>query len=334
LHPLGLTRARTIGPMVREVERAGASVARVFRNAGLPLRLIERPDALMLLRDQLKLVECAAQAIGDAALPARLSVAAGSAGLGAYGASFAALPRLDLAIARADETMTTLLQSATRLRLTLHAGRARWTYTVTDPTAQAGRQKNELLALGYMLDMLRRFLGRGWVPARAAVPGAALPDRPAVESALGCELGRAEVALIEFPADALDATNPVPWAAPLDAAQLPPVPAADDLLACLEHLVALELLEARPSLDMLSRRLGLTRRTLQRRLTERGTDYAGLMRRVLLEQACAMLRQADWPITDVAYELGYADAAHFTRAFRTWVGEAPLAWRRRMLGRS
>ena len=61
-----------MGPVVEMVERSGGSVARVFRQAELPLRLIEQPDQLILLRDQLALVESAAREIGDETLPLRL----------------------------------------------------------------------------------------------------------------------------------------------------------------------------------------------------------------------------------------------------------------------
>ena len=61
----GLTRARSMGPVADIVERSGGSVARAFRRAELPLRLIDEPDRLILLRDQLNLVECAAREIGD-----------------------------------------------------------------------------------------------------------------------------------------------------------------------------------------------------------------------------------------------------------------------------
>jgi len=89
----GLTKARSMGPVAELVERSGGSIARVFRRGELPLRLIEEPDRLILLKDQLNLVECAAREIGDDALAARLSTEAGVAGLGPYGQQTAMMPR-------------------------------------------------------------------------------------------------------------------------------------------------------------------------------------------------------------------------------------------------
>ncbi|MGP8440771.1 hypothetical protein ACT2E5_01260 [Burkholderia vietnamiensis] len=54
---VGLTRARSMGPLVEAVVQCGASVERLFARAGLPPRLIDDPDHLIPLRDQLALVE-------------------------------------------------------------------------------------------------------------------------------------------------------------------------------------------------------------------------------------------------------------------------------------
>ena len=81
----GLTKMRSIGPLAREVERSGGSLARVFRRAELPLGLLDEPERLILLKDQFLLLECAGREIGDDALPARLSIGGGMASLGAYG---------------------------------------------------------------------------------------------------------------------------------------------------------------------------------------------------------------------------------------------------------
>lgn len=81
----GMTKARSMGPVAAAVQRAGGSVPRLFRRAELPLRLIDHPDYLIPLRDQLKLVEFASSEIGDAGLPARLSLEGGVDHLGTFG---------------------------------------------------------------------------------------------------------------------------------------------------------------------------------------------------------------------------------------------------------
>jgi AraC-like DNA-binding protein len=318
---IGFTRARTVGPVLRAVEAGGGSVARVFRRAELPASLVDEPDRPVLLRDQFRLVTCAAREIGDDALPARLSVAGGVRGLGPLGSRVAAAPTLRDAIARAHRLTPALLQTATWTGLVDRGATAEYGYAVTEGLAE-GRQANELLALGYLLGAVRHFMGPGWQPVRAVVTGATLPGRAALESVLGCSLALGARAGLLFPADILDVRNPDP-PRDRDSDGAPALPDPDDWAACLAALIRAGESAARPDLDRLSGRLGLARRTLQRRLRAQGTSFAEIRERALVARAEAWLRTGDMPIGEVAARLGYAEPAHFSRAFRKATGRAP-----------
>jgi len=312
-----------MGPVAGIVERSGGSVARIFRRAELPMRLIDEPDRLILLKDQLNLVEGAAREIGDDGLAARLSTEAGFASLGPYGKRIEAAPRLDQAIIVASATIGAMLQSRTRLALTVSSGVAKWTYGVTD-RIEVGRQKNEMLAFGYMLDLIRCFAGAGWTPPRVELPGPPLAARAAVEKVFRCDLSRGETATIVFPAELLEMPNP--RAQRIEAGDADELPDPEDLVACIAHLISLGLLEGRPTVNWISNRLQISRRSLHRRLAARGASFEGLMRRILLDRSSDLLKQAS--VTAAALDLGYADPAHFSRAFRRWTGESPREWRR------
>jgi AraC-like DNA-binding protein len=319
----GLTKARSMGPVAEMVERSGGSVARVFRRAELPLRLIEEPDRLILLKDQLNLVECAAREIGDDALAARLSTEAGFASLGPYGQQMNMMPRLGRALACASTTIGPMLQSSTRFSLTVRKGFVTWTYGVTDPI-EIGRQKNEMLAFGYMLDLIRRFAGTHWTPARVELPGPPLAAKSAIENVFRCDLFRGETAAIIFPAELLELPNPrVSQHQQMDGHELPE---PDDIAACVERLIGLALLEGRPNINWLCRRMEISRRSLQRHLTSHGASFDALLRRALISRATNLLGAGASAI-ETAYELGYSDPAHFTRAFRRWTGRTPRDWR-------
>lgn len=313
-----------MGPVADAVEQAGGNVARVFSSADLSLKLIDQPERLIPLRDQLTLLECAAREIADPALPARLSLQAGVSGLGAYGDYILAATHLEAAIGRASLTMGSLLQSSTSMQFYVRDGMAHWCYVVTE-RCDVGRQKNEILALGYMMDLTRRFLGRTWVPQQATLSGSELQSRTQVETALSTDVSLGAIAGLVFPEEELAAANPKRSAC--SARECPQEPIVDDLVVCVEHLIALALLEGRPSIDWVAARVGMSRRSFQRRLSERGLTFEMVLRTVLEREAEYLLADPRCSISQAAYELGYADAAHFSRAFVGWKGMSPRTWR-------
>ncbi len=328
LQELALTRVGTIGPLAKLLETSGGSVARVFRRAELPLELLQQPYRLILLRDQFQLAEAAAREIGDDAFPARLSIAAGLNGLGPYGHHLMSFKSLGTAISTAYQAFGRLLQASTQMELTVSDGWARWTYHVTAPLA-AGRQKNELLALGYMLVILRQFTGPRWTPDRVELPGT-LRRGNVIESVIGSELAPGHRAAVVFPADLLD--HPNPGAPRKDAVVAAPIPAVTETAPIVRHMIGLNRLMGTSAIEGVAARLGVTRRTLQRRLAREGVTFAELSQAMLRAEAAELLQQRNVPIADIAYQLGYSDPAHFTRAFRRWTNEAPNRWRRTITG--
>ena len=146
-----------------------------------------------------------------------------------------------------------------------------------------------------------------------------------------CTIERGEVAGVTFAAELLELPNPARRPSAADGGR--EVPDAADLVACVEHLLALALLDGRPRIDWLCRRLSLSRRTLQRQLARLGTSFDEILGRVLSGQATALMADPRQPITAVALDLGYSDPAHFTRAFTRWTGQAPRDWRRMAMRR-
>ena len=77
-----------------------------------------------------------------------------------------------------------------------------------------------------------------------------------------------------------------------------------------------------------ARSLGVSTRTMQRRLQADGTSFGAIVDALRREMALAYLDRRV-PIADVASRLGYADATAFHHAFRRWTGSSPLRHRGR-----
>ena len=77
----------------------------------------------------------------------------------------------------------------------------------------------------------------------------------------------------------------------------------------------------------LAKRLGLSERTLFRRLADEGVTFQSLRDAACRTTAFELLAHTERRAVDVASVLGYSDPAAFTRAFRRWSGTTPQAWR-------
>lgn len=82
-----------------------------------------------------------------------------------------------------------------------------------------------------------------------------------------------------------------------------------------------------PSLSELAHTLNMSIRTLDRHLKRENTGFRELQNEARLKRAKAMLGQSDMTITVIAHELGYRDAANFTRAFGKAAGMSPTEYR-------
>ncbi|WP_240415993.1 AraC family transcriptional regulator [Paenibacillus periandrae] len=76
-----------------------------------------------------------------------------------------------------------------------------------------------------------------------------------------------------------------------------------------------------------SNEMGMSDRTLQRRLTDEGTTFKQLLTQARHEQAREYLADPKFDIKEVAFLIGYEDQNSFYRAFRLWEGETPSKWR-------
>lgn len=88
-----------------------------------------------------------------------------------------------------------------------------------------------------------------------------------------------------------------------------------------------ELHGGRPNLRRTASALGISARTLQRRLREHGTSFSALLEELRRELAGDLLADKKLAVSDVAFLLGYSEPSAFQRAFRRWRGVSPRRFR-------
>ena len=87
-----------------------------------------------------------------------------------------------------------------------------------------------------------------------------------------------------------------------------------------------QLPHGQPTLEVITKRLTISARTLQRQLEKQGLTYSRIVDEVRFNQARKLIFRGT-KILQIAAELGYADAGSFTRAFERWTGMSPQQYR-------
>jgi AraC-like DNA-binding protein len=82
----------------------------------------------------------------------------------------------------------------------------------------------------------------------------------------------------------------------------------------------------RPEVAEVAHDLGMSERTLQRRITEAGASFRTLLVQARQELSRELLPDPSIDLDEVACLLGYQDTSSFYRAFKDWEGVTPAQW--------
>lgn len=101
--------------------------------------------------------------------------------------------------------------------------------------------------------------------------------------------------------------------------------------ASLERRVRIQVSQALsagvPKVSDIAGCLGLSGRTLQRRLSDRGYSYQTLVDESRRELAQRLLEETGYPLAQVAFLTGFSEQSAFNRAFKRWAGQTPRSFR-------
>ena len=97
----------------------------------------------------------------------------------------------------------------------------------------------------------------------------------------------------------------------------------DDSISARVRSVLSELLPGGASgIEDVAEKLGLSKRTLQRKLSEENTNFKKQLNSAREALAVHYIRNTEMSIADIAYLLGYAEQNSFLRAFTIWTGKS------------
>lgn len=85
------------------------------------------------------------------------------------------------------------------------------------------------------------------------------------------------------------------------------------------------------SIEAISKRLSMSKRTLQRKLTEEAETYQSLLQAVRTELADHYLKKSQLSLGEISFMLGFQESNSFIRAYSNWKGISPGQYRETML---
>ena len=101
-----------------------------------------------------------------------------------------------------------------------------------------------------------------------------------------------------------------------------------DLTSKVKQSIQKQLADGITRQDMVAEDLGMTSRTLQRKLSQEGVSYQKLLDEVRQQMAEDYLQNTDMSIPDIALRLGYSETTSFHRKFKAATGKTPGDFRR------
>ena len=83
-----------------------------------------------------------------------------------------------------------------------------------------------------------------------------------------------------------------------------------------------------PSIDRVSEHLGMSSRTLNRRLSQSQTTFRQLIQQTQQEISQNLLTNSPSSVGEIAFQTGFSEQSAFNRAFKRWTGYSPLEFRK------
>ena len=91
-----------------------------------------------------------------------------------------------------------------------------------------------------------------------------------------------------------------------------------------ENILAKCLPDQNPSLPEIAKTLGMSQRSLVRRLKQEKTSFKEVKKNLRLKLIVVFFRSPrKYQMTEIAYRLGFSEVSAFTHACRKWTGRAP-----------
>ncbi len=329
---IALTRASQLIQVTDTLDRLGELPERVLEQTKLPMWHYCDPDDLIPRHHIHALMQQAARSLGCPTFGLQVGLHSSVSSLGTFGK----LVTNALTIHHAFQTYCRLLHLHTSdaHNWMIEAGDEVWFCRSPYLGPKVGRLHMEQYGLMRLIEYGRLAAGRSWRPAKVCLQTHEAPPRELREA-----LGEPEIQTgqrftgVAMPRAFL--ALPPRWSGTTPRAgtdhneerlrHTAPATTFPDALRQVARTLMKE--GTAPRVETMAEITGLSVRSLQRRLAKQGVTHIQIVDQARYQAATRLLEDSESRITDIGMELGYADSAHFSRAFKRWAGVTPREYR-------
>jgi len=325
--------SRLIDATLRSVGIGGGSVERVRTRAKLP-PVAHFREALIDINVIARTLECAAEEIGDPCFGLNLGTKVDLRVFGTISFAIVNAPTVGTALSnliRYQSTYSRDFRCFYERKEKALAG-----FQLNLPASE-GHRHLENLCIAVVVCNLQSLIGERWKPFGMRFEHAETSHTAIYEEVIGCtpqfSCERAELSIdLDLDAEAI----------PLADRRLLPVvkhhlevwagehEEQDRLLQDIRAEIARSLCDGTPTIQMISTKLHISPRTLQRKLASKDTSYSALLSEVRKKLVREYLRSDEIGLLEISLLLGYSDLCAFNHAFRQWFEESPSSFRNRL----
>jgi AraC-like DNA-binding protein len=326
--PMPVLPAATARAVLTGLAAVGLDAEALRRAAGIDDEELERPDGILPGEAFPRLWEEAFRRAPCEELPTEVGLAIPFGAFGALDYLAGSSPTVEAAF----HSLQGHFRQVAQLGLEIVRSPASADVRLHVPAPFPGREVSDEMTIAILVG---RFRGDTAGPFRASAVRLtrAPPARPTRHAellgapvAFGCSTAGLEVPLAAWTAPMRRADPALQATLRHLASRLDLGPGGDDLEMALRARLRTLLPDGTADAATVGRTLGLSQRTLHRRLRELGRTYRGVLDAFREAEAERLLASGRASLSDVAFRLGFSDQTAWNRAFRRWKGLSPTEW--------
>ena len=320
----------------KRLREAGIDLEPLLRNAGLSVGQIDEQEARIGVASQIKFLELAAEALKDQLLGFRLARDGDLRLMGLLYYAAASSETLGDALARVQR-YSSIANAGVALRC---FGSSNFTIALryTGVTRHSDRKQHMEFLVTMLIRVCRVLTDRRLAPTAVRFIHRRSGKSSEMEKFFGCA--------IEFGADTdeivfqktvghLHLVGADPYLSKIliqncDQALAHRRPNASSLRVTIENAITLLLPHGKARLDAVAKKLGMSSRTLARKMAAEGLSFGEILNQLRSDLATHYLGDADLSISQIAWLVGYQGVGAFSHSYKRWTGMNPKKMREKL----